>query len=152
MSQMKSAHLTNGLNRIADLIPQKPLEIKKSEVDVGKEGQVSFKDVLNQSTAEVGLTAPIKQEAKVDLGNNIKFSNHAIERMQSRGISYSPEDMTRLTQAVSKAAAKGSKDTLILMDQSALIVSVKNNTVVTVMDKNALKENVFTNIDSTIVM
>ncbi|MFZ3230879.1 MAG: TIGR02530 family flagellar biosynthesis protein [Pseudobdellovibrio sp.] len=152
MSQMKSAHLTNGLNRIADLIPTKPTEIKKSEGEIGKEGQASFKDVLNQSTASVGLTQPIKQDAKVDLGNNIKFSNHAIERMQSRGISYSPEDMTKLNQAVSKAAAKGSKDTLILMDQSALIVSIKNNTVVTVMDKNALKENVFTNIDSTIVI
>lgn len=152
MSQMKSAHLMNGLNRIADLIPQKPLDIKKSEVEAGKEGQVSFKDVLDKSTAEVGQTAPIKADTKVDLGNNIKFSNHAIERMQSRGISYSPEDLTRLNQAVSKAAAKGSKDTLVLMDQSALIVSVKNNTVVTVMDKNALKENVFTNIDSTIVM
>lgn len=154
MSQMKSAHLANGLNRIADLIPQKPIDIKKSEGEAGKEGQVSFKDVLNQSTgaATVGQTAPIAQAAKVDLANNIKFSNHAIERMQSRGISYSPEDMTKLNQAVSKAAAKGSKDTLILMDQSALIVSVKNNTVVTVMDKSALKENVFTNIDSTIVM
>ena len=157
MSQMKSAHLTNGLNRIADLIPQKPIDIKKSDVtEAGKEGQVSFKDVLNQltgaETAKVGLTAPIAQQAKVDLGNNIKFSNHAIERMQSRGISYTPDEMQKLNQAVSKAAAKGSKDTLILMDQSALIVSVKNNTVVTVMDKSALKENVFTNIDSTIVM
>jgi flagellar operon protein len=158
MSQMKSAHLTNGLNRIADLIPQKPIDIKKSNVtETGKEGQVSFKDVLNESTGaeatnKVALTTPIAEQAKVDLGNNIKFSNHAIERMQSRGISYTPDDMQKLNQAVSKAAAKGSKDTLILMDQSALIVSVKNNTVVTVMDKNALKENVFTNIDSTIVM
>jgi flagellar operon protein len=88
---------------------------------------------------------------KVETGT-LKFSNHAIERMQSRGISYSPQDMTRLGEAVQKAAAKGSKDTLVLMGDSALIVSVKNNTVVTVMDKNALKENVFTNIDSTIVM
>jgi flagellar operon protein len=149
---MKSAHLTNGLNRIADLIPTKPLDIRKSEGEIGKDGQATFKDVLNQSTAGVGPTTQIKPDAKVDLGNNIKFSNHAVERMQSRGISYSPEEMSKLSQAVSKAAAKGSKDTLILMDQSALIVSVKNNTVVTVMDKNALKENVFTNIDSTIVM
>jgi flagellar operon protein len=72
--------------------------------------------------------------------------------MHSRGISYSPDDLNRLGEAIQKAAAKGSKDTLVLMDSSALIVSVKNNTVVTVMDKNALKENVFTNIDSTIVM
>lgn len=151
MSQMKSAHLTNGLNRIENLIPTKPLDIKKSEGESGQ-GQVSFKDVLGQT--EAPATAQITKPAaapKVE-PSNIKFSNHAIERMQSRGITYSPGDLDKLSQAVSKAAAKGSKDTLILMDQSALIVSIKNNTVVTVMDKNALKENVFTNIDSTIVM
>lgn len=82
----------------------------------------------------------------------LKFSNHAIDRMQSRGITYGTDDIERLNKAVAKAAEKGSKDTLILMNESALIVSVKNNTVVTVMDKSALKENVFTNIDSTIVM
>ncbi len=82
----------------------------------------------------------------------VKFSNHAIERMTSRGISFSQKDMERLNDAVSRAQAKGSKDSLILMNDSALIVSVKNKTVVTVMDKTALKENVFTNIDSTIVM
>ena len=72
--------------------------------------------------------------------------------MRTRGISYTPEDVSKISAAVSRAAAKGSKDSLILMDDSALIVSVKNNTVVTVMDKNALKENVFTNIDSTVVL
>jgi flagellar operon protein len=82
----------------------------------------------------------------------VKFSNHAVERMQTRGISFNKADMERLNEAVSRAASKGSKDTLVLMNDSALIVSVKNKTVVTVMDKNALKENVFTNIDSTIVM
>ena len=82
----------------------------------------------------------------------VKFSNHAIERMMSRGIQFNKDDMNRLNEAVQRAASKGSKDSLILMNDSALIVSVKNKTVVTVMDKNALKENVFTNIDSTIVM
>ncbi len=82
----------------------------------------------------------------------IKFSNHAVERMQTRGISFNKADLERLSEAVTKAANKGSKDTLVLMNDSALIVSVKNKTVVTVMDKMALKENVFTNIDSTIVM
>lgn len=82
----------------------------------------------------------------------VKFSNHAVERMMARGIKFNQDDMGRLNSAVEKAAAKGSKDSLVLMNDSALIVSVKNKTVVTVMDKTALKENVFTNIDSTIVM
>lgn len=109
----------------------------------------SFKDALDKA----GLT-DLKQITN-DKGlaeKGIKFSNHAIERMQSRGISFKADDMTKLNDAVDRAANKGSRDSLILMNDSALIVSVKNRTVVTVMDKSALKENVFTNIDSTIVM
>jgi flagellar operon protein len=83
--------------------------------------------------------------------STLKFSNHSLERMHSRGISYSPEQMKSIENAVAKAAAKGSKDTLVLTDNSALIVSVKNGTVVTVMDRATMKENVFTNIDSTVM-
>ena len=122
----------------------------------------SFKDALNevmqpqQTKAPVGLQgvnpALKTNPARPAEADALKFSNHAVERMQSRGIRFTPEDMTRLNDAVNRAASKGSKDSLILMKDSALIVSVKNKTVVTVMDKAALKENVFTNIDSTIVM
>jgi flagellar operon protein len=82
----------------------------------------------------------------------LKFSNHAIDRMQARGIRFSPDEMTKIEGAVNKAAAKGAKDTLLLTDASALIVSVKDKTVVTVMDKAQLKDNVFTNIDSTVMI
>ena len=153
--KMQNPALLNGLERIQNLIPTQPAEIKKSEGD----GQVSFKDTLKETlndspkqvlkTGEALATKPAAPKAGAA---ELKFSHHAIERMQSRGITYSPQDLTRLGEAVQKAAAKGSRDTLVLMDHSALIVSVKNNTVVTVMDKSALKENVFTNIDSTIVM
>ena len=114
----------------------------------------SFQEVLS-STLQTPVSSEGLKAVAVDSSahkSTIKFSNHAIERMQSRGISYNPERLQKLDEAVKKAAAKGSKDTLVLMDDSALIVSVKNNTVVTVMDKNNLKENVFTNIDSTIVI
>lgn len=117
---------------------------------VGANVGPSFQDTLNGLG---NLQSPAKQGvAKAAVTDGIKFSNHAVDRMRTRGITFSPEDISRLSEAVGKAAAKGSKDSLILMNDSALIVSVKNNTVVTVMDKNALKENVFTNIDSTIVM
>jgi flagellar operon protein len=58
--------------------------------------------------------------------------------------------MERLSSAVQKAASKGARDALVIVDDSAMIVSVKNNKIVTVIDKNMLKENVFTNIDSTV--
>lgn len=82
----------------------------------------------------------------------LRFSNHAIDRMQARGISFSPIEMEKIEAAVQKAAAKGAKETLLLTDNSALIVSVKDSTVVTVMDKASLKQNVFTNIDSTVMI
>ena len=113
----------------------------------------SFQDTLN--ALQGGMTQPTVGKApagNVQAPEALKFSNHAVERMQTRGISFNKADLERLNEAVGRAAAKGSKDTLVLMNDSALIVSVKNKTVVTVMDKTALKENVFTNIDSTIVM
>lgn len=108
----------------------------------------SFKETLNQ----IGSKSDTLKSQTGNIASPLKFSNHAVERMVSRNIRFSPENMEKLNDAVSKAASKGSKNSLILMDENALIVSVKNNTVVTVVDKNSMKENVFTNIDSTIVI
>jgi flagellar operon protein len=96
--------------------------------------------------------AKIAQPQGVQSASALKFSNHAIERMHSRGISIPPEQMKSIESAIQKAAAKGSKDTLVLAGENALIVSVKNKTVVTVMDRQGMKDNVFTNIDSTVVV
>jgi flagellar operon protein len=59
--------------------------------------------------------------------------------------------MNRLEDAVQRAADKGSRDALVLMDDLAMVVSVKNRTVITVVDKESLKQNVFTNIDSAVI-
>ncbi len=120
-----------------------------------------FKGALDQAVNGPGLTPPsigaralesLTQAAGAGGISSLKFSTHAIERMRSRGISFEPQMMKSIEGAVQKAAAKGSKDTLVLAGDNALIVSVKNNTVVTVMDRAAMKENVFTNIDSTVVL
>jgi flagellar operon protein len=84
--------------------------------------------------------------------NEIKFSNHARERLKSRNIELDAEELDKLAEAVGKARAKGSKDSLILMNDLALVVSVKNNTVITAVDGGSLKENVFTNIDSAVII
>ncbi|AZZ37862.1 hypothetical protein CIK05_13990 [Bdellovibrio sp. qaytius] len=154
MDKMK---LANSLSRIDNLIPKAPSEIKNDKnIQGGAEAKESgsFKETLEGLIASTPAQETPKAGAlaKSNETGALKFSNHAIERMQSRGISYDPARLAKLDEAVKKAAAKGSKDTLVLMDDSAAIVSVKNNTVVTVMDKNNLKENVFTNIDSTIVI
>ncbi|MCX7979012.1 MAG: hypothetical protein N2578_08415 [Bdellovibrionaceae bacterium] len=121
----------------------------KHDVRIGH--GAGFREALEKAAGLQESARGIPQ-LNVEPSQGLKFSNHAVERMQSRGIRFSAEDISKLNEAVARAAAKGSKDTLVLMNDAALIVSVKNKTVVTVMGRDALKENVFTNIDSTIVM
>lgn len=82
---------------------------------------------------------------------NIKFSRHATERMQSRGIAFNPQQLQRLESAIEQINIKGGRESLVMLDDTALVVSVKNDTVVTVVSKDQLKNNVFTNIDSAII-
>jgi flagellar operon protein len=84
-------------------------------------------------------------------GESIRFSKHAAGRMESRGIRFNAEEINRLQSAVDQANAKGARDSLVLLGETALVVSVRNSTVVTVMDKESLKGNVFTNIDSAVI-
>lgn len=86
------------------------------------------------------------------LQGELKFSQHARERLKSRNIELSAGQLSQLQDAVSKARQKGARDSLILMQDLALVVSVKNNTVVTAVDGQNLKENIFTNIDSAVII
>ncbi len=81
----------------------------------------------------------------------LKFSGHALSRMEARGINFNPGQLERLQQAVSQVDAKGGRDSLVMLDDTALVVSIKNETVVTVVDREQLKNNVFTKIDSAVI-
>jgi len=82
----------------------------------------------------------------------VRLSQHAQERLKSRGITLSETDMKSLSAAVDSVAQKGGKDSLIMMNNAALVVNVKNRTVVTAMDRQGMQGNVFTNIDSAVVL
>lgn len=82
----------------------------------------------------------------------LHFSKHAVQRMQQRQIQLSPTDMTRLQQAVASAADKGARDSLILMNRTAFVVSVVNRTIITAVDQEQMRGNVFTNIDSAVIL
>jgi len=86
------------------------------------------------------------------LQNQLKVSGHAQTRLQSRGIQLGPDEWNRVLSGVQKAAAKGAKESLVMVDNVALLVSVKNRTVITAVDQENLKENVFTNIDSAVIV
>ncbi len=81
----------------------------------------------------------------------LAFSRHAQERLQSRGIKLSAQELNQLAGAVDNVAKKGGKDSLVMMGDAAFVVSVANRTVVTAMDRASMQGNVFTNIDSAVV-
>jgi flagellar operon protein len=82
----------------------------------------------------------------------VKFSQHAQDRLRARNINFSANDLANLEGAVNSVAQKGGKESLVMMGDSALVVSIKNRTVVTAMDRAQMKGNVFTNIDSAVVI
>lgn len=82
----------------------------------------------------------------------LKFSKHALERLESRNIKLSKEDISKINEAVNKAAAKGVKEALIIMGETALVTSIKNKTVITAATEETLKNNVFTNIDGAVII
>lgn len=120
-------------------------------------GKDSFQATLEGQIANLDRAATKVDQAKAAEAEKVKpatlkFSNHAVERMNQRGIAFTPDQMSKIENAARTAAQKGAKETLILADDSALIVNLKNNAIVTVMDKNMLRDNVFTNIDSTVII
>ena len=82
----------------------------------------------------------------------VSFSQHALQRMESRNLDFSEQDLAKLDDTVEKMAQKGAKESLIYMKDVALVVSVTNKTVITAMDGASAKENIFTNIDSAAIL
>ena len=83
---------------------------------------------------------------------DLEFSAHALNRLQERNVQLTHGNLERLGHAVQLAEQKGSVNTLVLMDDTAFIVSVKNRKVVTAITRDAAVDNVFTQIDSAAIV
>ncbi len=83
---------------------------------------------------------------------SLRLSAHAQQRLLTRKIQISPENLDRIEQGVQKAGLKGAKESLILMDNLALVVNIRNKLVITAVDQAHAKDNVFTNIDSVVIV
>jgi flagellar operon protein len=114
-------------------LPARGVDGLKERTQTGGTEKSSFENVLQEELR--GLT----------------FSRHARERLETRNIQLNDADMTNLQRAVNRAEEKGAQDSLVLLRDMAFIVSVPNRTVVTAMDSEHMKENVFTNIDSAVI-
>lgn len=82
---------------------------------------------------------------------SLQFSKHALERVQRRGIELDGATLQRLNEGARRAAGKGSRDSLVLVDGTAFVVSVRNHTVITAVGSEHMREHVFTNIDSAVI-
>jgi len=80
----------------------------------------------------------------------LKFSNHAQKRLEYRQINLTDDGLQRLAQAVDKAEKKGGKESLVLVDDLAFIVNIKERTVITALDSQSRGQGVFTQIDSVV--
>ena len=99
--------------------------------------------------AKISFTQVLAQEL-----SGIQFSQHALQRLKERNIKLNQAELVKLNNAVEKVAQKGAKESLVLMNNNnlALVVSVKNKTVITAVDSANSEENIFTNIDSAIMI
>ena len=114
-------------------------------VDGQAEGQS-----VSKKQREAGDFSAVLREAYAE--RPVQFSAHAMRRLTSRGIEPGEEVIAKLNSAVDRADAKGSRESLVLIDSLAFIVAVRNRTVVTAMDIEQLKEDVVTNIDSAVIV
>jgi flagellar operon protein len=88
----------------------------------------------------------------LEKSTGVQFSAHAKARLHSRGVVLSQEKLDALSQAIDKAEAKGSRESLVLSDEAAYVVSVRNRTVITAFDRDNLRDGVFTAIDSAVIL
>ena len=106
----------------------------------------------NQSAGQTsGLSFESLLQKQIYDTKEVKFSKHAQSRLETRNINLTEEQLNKLNESINKANTKGVKDSLVLVDDIAFVVNVKDKSVVTVMNKDEMKENVFSNIDGAVI-
>lgn len=97
--------------------------------------ETSFKDVLNQA---------------LDKNSGYTLSKHAAERLEEIG--FSENDMKNIERGFALAKGKGAKNSVMVYKDVALIASIENRTVITAVDRKRAESNVFTNVDSVVIL
>ena len=123
--------------KLQEALLSKNKESSRSNVSIQSDTR-SFKDILNNKLEDNRV-------------NDMKFSKHAINRLESRNISLTDLQMNRLSDGTRRAGEKGIKESLVLVDELAFIVNTENKTVVTAMNQTNNDENIFTNIDGAVI-
>ncbi len=115
------------------------------------EKKVSVNQISKESDGKEFLGL-LNKEVISEKEQGLQFSTHAARRIQERNLNVDGDEYFKLQTAINKLKDKGGRDSLVITKNAAYIVDVARNTVVTAIDKNNMAENVFTKIDSTLVV
>lgn len=116
------------------------------------QSQAEIKKGVNAIKAKNNAVFSTHLKASIGALDKLSISKHANERLQQRGIVIDEKKWQQIEAKVKQAKKMGVKESLVLLNDAALIVSTKNNTVITAMDRQEATEQIFTNINGTIVM
>lgn len=141
---MANQKINNILIPNVSSIPSKKNVDSANKLNQGETSE--FKSLLD-STLDNSEQSEVQQSPK-----GLHLSTHAMRRLQERNLSLDKEEYAKLQSAIDKLKIKGGQDSLVITGKAAYIVDVPKNTIVTAIDKDSIGENVFTKIDSTILM
>lgn len=141
---MANPKINNILIPNVTKLPSKQNVENANKLGVGETSE--FKNLLD-TTIENSEQSSTEQSPK-----GLKLSTHAMRRLQERNLTIDKEEYTKLQNAFDKLKTKGGQDSLVITGKAAYIVDVPKSTIVTAIDKDSIGENVFTKIDSTILM
>jgi flagellar operon protein len=109
-------------------------------------------DIAAQQKAKaVAIQGPAFGDVLAEKTAQVQFSGHALQRVRRRGIEVDAGTLQRLQNGVDRAAGKGARESVVFVDSTAFVVSVRNRTVITAVDRDHMKDHVFTNIDSAVI-
>lgn len=126
----------------------------RNQISVTTGNPVSTGNIAQPNLPEEnGTSFAAALQKKIDEKQGVEFTKHAMQRLSERSIDITEGNtLERLNKGVEIAADKGSSETLVLVDMNAFVVSVKNNKVITTIPQEELQGNIFTNIDSTVIV
>ncbi|HHY11844.1 MAG TPA: hypothetical protein GX529_04360 [Firmicutes bacterium] len=105
-----------------------------------------------QALPKAGNGAFLEALRQAGKGANVTFSKHAEQRIHAWNGDAKTDYVGELDSAMDIAQAKGARSTLVLMKGVAFVVAPQSRTVVTVIPEDRMRQNLFTSIDSAVIM
>jgi flagellar operon protein len=128
---------SNLVGALSQLIPSANMAGNGKAAEKNAEGKNEFASLLSERMEEASA---------------LQFSKHATSRLSDRNININENTLNKLERATDKAAEKGAKEALMMLDNLNFIVSVRNRTVVTAMPSAESLDSVYTNIDTAVIV